>query len=370
MTTNLMDASAQWSSRPDDERFESLTALQSHVHAQRENSKGVVLSTREFKAVPVGNAHTGLSVVTARGVALPTHWSFGQLSSLAGAPAGYLRTLPSEMAADCLNYGLLKRDVEDVGMLVRRVSGSGKLDLAAATGPGYGRIWNSDIVDALVARFGDGLTGEFRIPGEFGQQVAITKANTTLYASDRDLWVFLADENNRIELPGRRADRMGSFARGFFVWNSEVGSKKFGIKTFLYDYVCCNRIVWGAEDVQEFTIRHSKSAPAKFIEQVQPALDRYASQSAKGVVAAINAARSQKLTGGLANEDAVEEFLSKRFSRSEVTGIMAAHEADEGRPVETLWDAVVGATAYARAIPWQDERVAMETKAGELMKVA
>jgi hypothetical protein len=56
------------------------------------------------------------------------------------------------------------------------------------------------VVDALVDRFGDGITGTWRVPGEFGQRVTITKENTTLFASDRDMFVFLADEENRIEL--------------------------------------------------------------------------------------------------------------------------------------------------------------------------
>ena len=41
------------------------------------------------------------------------------------------------------------------------------------------------------------------VPGEFGGRVTVTKDNTTLYASDRDMFVFLADEENRIELPNR-----------------------------------------------------------------------------------------------------------------------------------------------------------------------
>ena len=32
-------------------------------------------------------------------------------------------------------------------------------ELRAATGPAYGRIWDADIVDALVERFGDGVSG-------------------------------------------------------------------------------------------------------------------------------------------------------------------------------------------------------------------
>ncbi len=38
----------------------------------------------------------------------------------------------------------------------------------------------------------------------------VTKENTTLYASDRDFFVFLANEKNKIEVPNRRNGRAGS----------------------------------------------------------------------------------------------------------------------------------------------------------------
>ena len=46
-----------------------------------------------------------------------------------------------------------------------------------------------------------------------------------------------------------------------------------------------------------------------------------------------------------------------------------AHELEEGRPIETRWDAVVAATAVARGIEHQDERVALERRAGDLLTV-
>lgn len=378
----LSQASRQWASRPDDERFLTLYDLADHCEGQRAHSKEAIVSTRKIEARPVEGDAFGLVVVGPGGHAVaPTHWAFGQLAQRAGvrsrddarmvSAAEYLRALPGPLAADCLNYGLKAREVEDVGVLLRQ-NGEGPM-LTAVTGRGYGRVWNAQIARALANRFGDGRTGEFRVPGEFGKDVEITKRNTTLYASDRDLFVFLADERNRIEVPNRRNGQAGSLARGFFVWNSEVGSATFGVKTFLFDYVCCNRIVWGVADdsIEEFTIRHTKSAPDKWIEQVYPAIEAYANASAKGVSSAIEAARSKRLSGGLANEGAVEEFLAKRFgSRATAVKIEQAHEADEGRPIETLWDAVVGATAYARTIPYQDARVEFESKAGALLDLA
>jgi len=101
--------------------------------------------------------------------------------------------LPTPIIADCLDFNLrFTRGVEDVKLLVSGQDAD--VELRAATGPRYGRIWNKDVVDALVERFGDGVSGHWRVPGIFGRRITVDKADTTLYASDRDMFVFLADE--------------------------------------------------------------------------------------------------------------------------------------------------------------------------------
>lgn len=360
----LMQASTQWMNRPADERFTSLTDMLSASRALRDRAHARVVANRRLEAVPVdGTDHKGLAI---RGdipgdVALPTHWAFGQLAGLADAPASYLRKLPAEIASDCLNWGFQKRAVEETGLLA--YDDQPAFDLVAATGPRYGRIWNADVIDALVHRFGDGVTGRFKVPGEFGRDVEITKANTTLYAGDRDMFVFLADEKNRVEIPNRRNGQSGLLARGFFLWNSEVGSRSMGITTFLFDYACCNRIVWGAEDVKTVTIRHSSGAPDRYIEEVAPALEIMAESSTHSITAAIEAARAARV-------DDIDDFLANRFTAGQSKGIKLAFEADENRPMENLWDITTGVTAYARGIEWQDARVDLERAAGKILKLA
>lgn len=359
----LMQANRQWSSRPSDQRFTSLTELDQYVQSVKQASHAKALSSRAISLEPVQADSRALVCIGPNGGAVGvTNWSFGQLAQRANAPAGYLRTLPAPMAADCINYGLhVTRDVEDLGVLLYK--NGGPAELRAVTGPNYGRIWNATITSALVERFGDGLTGDFRVPGEFGHAVQVTKDNTTLYASDRDMFVFLADEQHRIEIPNRRDGKPGGMARGFFVWNSEVGSQTLGISTFLFDYVCCNRIVWGAQDYKEVRIRHTSGAPDRWLEDVVPAIHSYANSSASNVVKAIEDARAKRITD-------VDEFLAKRFTRSQVGAIKAAHIADEQRPIETLWDATAGVTAYARGIQYQDQRVALEREAGKILELA
>lgn len=365
----LMQASRQWATRPADQRFTSLDELVAYTSGQKEISRSKVVASRKIEARPLtideDPGRKSLVVLGPNGgPTLPTHWAFGQLAARVGAPAGYLRSLPADIAADAINYGLVRRDVEDIGCLLRK--NEGPSELSAVTGPNYGRVWNAEIALALRERFGDGITGDFTVPGEFGQKVEVTKDNTTIYASDRDMFVFLADEKHRISVPDRRHGRSGEMARGFFVWNSEVGSATLGIATFLFDYVCCNRIVWGAEGFAEIKVRHTISAPDRFVEEVAPAIESYAHKSTTSITEAIAAAKEKRL----GDKDAVADFLAKRFTKSQATAISLAHMAEEDRPIETLWDATVGATAYAKGIKYQDDRVDIERKAGKIMALA
>lgn len=360
MSNIITKASEQWASRPDDQRFTSLEDLNAFVKSQWDRSKALVVPNSKVSLAPteVGN---GLAAIGPGGspVAL-TNWSFGQLAARVNAPAGYLRTLPAPVAADCFNASLRTKRIEDMGVLLGRDE-TGVTSLRAVTGPNYGRVWNGQITQALLDRFGD---SDFTVPGIFGKPLeTVTKRDTTLYASDRDMFVFLADEKNRIEMPNRRNGETGTLARGFFVWNSEVGSTTLGVATFLFDYVCANRIVWGAKEYAEIKLRHTVSAPERFIEEVRPALQRYVDSSTASIDKALADARSAKI-------DDVTSFLASRFTKSQVVAIQDAHMLDEGRPIETLWDAATGVTAYARDITYANDRVDLEREAGRILDLA
>jgi hypothetical protein len=356
--------------RPADERFTDLPSMKAMMDASRENSVENVVPNRRVQFAPhPDNPVKGLTIEGSNGFIDPTHFSFGQLASLVSAPAGYLRSLPAPLAADALNYGMkFNRDVQDIGMLRTRAAdenGRDHVQLRAATGPNYGRVWNNDIIGMLMDKVGDGRTGDFRVPGEFGKEVAVTKDNTTLYGSDRDMFVFLADETNRIEMPNRRNGKPGTLARGFFVWNSEVGSQSLGAAFFLFDYACSNRIVWGAEGFKEIRLRHTAGAPDRWMENIVPVLKDYADSAAAPIEQTIQIAQSKRV------DDDLTKFLKERkFTMSQIRGAEEAHMREESRPIETLWDAVTGVTAYAKSIKNQDDRVSVERSAGKLLDLA
>ena len=85
---------------------------------------------------------------------------------------------------------------------------------------------------------------------------------------------------------------------------------------------------------------------------------------AASLMAAIEAAQKKRV-------DDIDTFLkNRRFNNAQIVNIKAAHLADEGRPMETLWDITTGITAMARNLPHQDSRIEWEREAGEIMDLA
>ena len=367
--------SSEWFSRPDDERYLSLTELHAAVRGRAERATARTVETKALRVeASRDNAERLTLVVPGRDEPVaPTHWSYGQLCSLVGAPAGYMRQLPAPLAGINLQHGLLSHRAELVKTLE---ADDGRIELRAVTGPDYGRIWDHELVEAVMRIAGNG-TGDTRwkVPGLLDWStmthnpfVEVTKDTTTLYASDRDVFLFLVDDAHPIEagrLPNGDPDL---YFRGFYCWNSEVGSKTLGIASFYLRAVCMNRNIWGAEGFEEISIRHSKFAGRRFAHQATPALERFADSSPAAFVAGVRAA--QETIVARKDEDR-ETFLRKRgFSRPETEKIIATVLEEEGRPPESIFDFVQGITALARDKPHQDARLELEGKAAKLLASA
>ena len=364
--------SSEWFSRPADERYLSLSALYDDVHRRTERSRTRVVESALIHVEANRSDPERLSLIlpgTDISIA-PTHWSFGQLASLVGAPVAYLRQLPAALTGINLQYGLSSNRAEQIKTLEIE---NGRTELRAVTGTDYGRIYDHELVEAVQRIAGNG-TGDTRwkVPGVldwstgiYNPRVDITKDTTTLYASDRDVFLFLVDDLNPIEA-GRLPDGSPDlYFRGFYCWNSEVGAKTLGMASFYLRAVCQNRNLWGVEDFEEITIRHSKYAANRFAHEAAPALMKFANSSALPFVNGIKAARERIVAR--TDEDR-SDFLRKRgFSKAETGKIIETVLAEEGRPPQSIFDFVQGITAVARDKPHQDARLDMEAKAKKLL---
>jgi len=363
---------SEWYSRPDDERYFSLTAL---YDAVRRRADGGTVRTVESRALRVeagrdDSEHLSLILPGQAAPVAPTHWSFGQLCGLVGAPSSYLRQLPAPVAGINLQYGLATHRSEPVKTME---TGTGRVELRAVTGPDYGRIWDHDLVGAVMRFAGNGTSDtRWKVPGVLdwatmthNPYVDVTKDTTTLYASDRDVFLFLVDDTHPIEA-GKLADGSPDlFFRGFYCWNSEVGSKTLGLASFYLRAVCMNRNLWGVEGFEEITIRHSKFAAQRFAREAAPALTRFAGSSPLPFVQGIPAARARIVAR---TDEERQEFLKQRgFSKGETAKIIQTVLNEEGRPPESLFDFVQGIAALARGRAHQDTRLELEGQARKLL---
>ena len=258
--TVLTRASREWWRRPDDERYLTLDHLYASTRARADASEARTVLNTSLVAHGAAEARGELYLEhDDLGVLDPTHWSLGQLATISRTPAKWIRDIAPvptgpAMAAHAINLGL-RHLVDRAKVQVMKFPTSPGLPtgkLRCIVGPDYGRIYDHEVVRAVMDANED---GRWHVPAA-SYQTKNPKRATTLYASDRDVFIFLVDERNPVSIHVDGTVRQ--LFRGFMVWNSEVGHHKFGFMTFLYDYVCDNRMVWGAREVKEISIKHTE----------------------------------------------------------------------------------------------------------------
>lgn len=376
ITQTLEHASKQWRDRPADQRFPSIAALADHTRRMRAASSEVDVDMTRVRV----EARDGEVVVVGPngGGAFPTHHSFGQLCSRAGAPAGYLRTLPAEIAASAVSHGLARAEEEgrESKLLMRRSEG-GVRELHAATSTKYARIWNAEIAERLVdlqaAQPWWTFPTAFRHAGE--ARKAGDKELPVAFASDSDMFTFLCDYEHGVEVTQADGSRH-TLARGFTISNSEVGAGRLEAKFFLFDYVCSNVLIWGARVVSEIDLVHTGRARDRFaggFYRLSVDLERHALSSDRSDAEAV--ARAQRILVGDTKKEVLGNLYGSFGKRGLGKGtIEAAYTVVEETPrygdPRSVWGMVNGLTEVSQRAKHADERRKIDEIAGDLMSRA
>jgi len=357
--TTLTRANSEWSKRAPDERFSSLADIHKAAQSYR---TGAMVAEIKANALRVAADGSDLMLVGPSGKkADMTNWSFGQVSQIAKAPAAYLRQLPATIAADCINDGLANSDDDrTLNMLVNQRS-KGQLQARAITSDKYARIWNTDLTSRLI---------ELEQRGPWQPAPAAFDGSRGLYLGDRDMFAFLVDNERRIFEKGPG----GGLSRGFFVWNSEVGAASFGISTFLYEYVCGNHRVWGAQDVSEMRVIHiGKEQGSKAFTTMQVELKKYAETTSADDEAKVLAARKYQIAATKDELlDAVFQLKAPGLGRAIAAQAyeLAEKRVDWYGSPRTAWGFAGGVTEIARDMPNADDRHQLNLAAGKVMAMA
>src|SRR6185503_11049168 len=241
-------AHREWASRPPDERYASVHALYETARARRQQLEERTIETGEFRTEAVDD---DLAFRESSGrTATLTHWSFGQLATIAGGPPNYLRSLPASIASNAINYGLSRIERAQHQLFV---ADAAPWTVHAITSPRYARVHHDElagrVLDLMAQHsswhlplgYKDGVVGAERVP-------------SGAYLGDRDMFLFLVDGNRDLDDP-TDASHAGLF-RGFILRNSDVGAAALTLDVFLYRAVCGNHVVWGFRHIAGLRRRH------------------------------------------------------------------------------------------------------------------
>jgi hypothetical protein len=381
MESTLTEASREWSTRPNDQRFATLQEMFLATWFAADASKTYDLAQNRL-SVEV-NTTGGLELASPAGPMKFSHWSFGQLCQRIGAPANWIRTLEPELAAQNLNAGLKRTGIGDDAQMYYRHTATGSNKLLALTSQKYGRIFNHDVIKTVMDLPGEWVSplsmpkpGEPTRPAteedlkygtnlQVGEPVSLKRA---LYASDKDMFIFLVDPNRRLD-----DGTDGGLSRGFFVSNSEVGDATFEITKFLYRYVCRNNIVWGAQQVERVSVKHiGRGAKDRAFGHLAVELKAYAESSAAADEARIKSAKNLSLGNNLEEVQLLIYNNKKITSKKNVAAayeLATIYEKEDGNP-NVAWGLANGLTRLSQQTPFTDERVALDKAAGEVLALA
>jgi hypothetical protein len=376
--------SHQWATRPASERFWTIQDLRDQCIARFEESLSIaagndVICVEQFDHDD--NLESDLALVLGPHIARFTHWSFGQLANRLGAPAWYLRTLPSRKTAELLNFELQRRR-EGKGLLWIQEGLMNRL--LAITSDKYCRIPSHSVCDVLLS-----LPSEWQVPpgrpttndprtraateddvlsGEnMGLSIEIGDliAPAGVYGDDRSMFVFMVNQERAIEISPRE-----TLYRGFYIQNSEVGASSLTITAFDYQTCCGNHIIWGCRNVREFRIRHvgeRETLEGKFMNafaSIHHFIDADTTAEREMVVAA-----RKKILGS--NKEEVASLLQEKkilsLRQAGAAYDLAEAFADIHGAPNTVWGMVSGVTRLSQLSPFADAREELDRTVGRLL---
>lgn len=365
---NIYKLHHQWYSRPKDERYVDMPSLYNACKAHADASFAENIQHGMLNAVPLepDKLDSDIRILLGGtrhdfGELKPTNWSFQQLCTSLHVPTNWAKNWScTQLVVDAINFNA-KVLLPNVGAKV--LSGeNGETTLRAVTGPDYGRFWDYQYV-SLIKRIVDSSPYQFDVPSD----TLNDPRQTTLYASDRDVFGFLCNEDHYVTVKDKFGkDRM--LKRGFIFWNSEVGKTSAGFMGFLFDYLCQNRIIWDAHGIFKLAFRHTKYGPERISNELPLMLKQYISASPEQEQRALNAATEFKI--GSKESEARKWLQNRAFTAKETTNIIEEGKRTRGGEFpDTIWEAVAAGTSYAKSINHTDVRVDFEKKVSKLLTI-
>lgn len=374
-TRPMAGAMAAWARRPNDVVFDNINDLVNHTEAIKDRSFIKEAAVEHLSVRARGNSLTPgadpLILVRPEVPGTPAdrrlpdatlnNLSFNQLCGMIGARAGEYRKLPAVIAQIPLAYLAERAARQDAKILYERDPiEENRVTCRALNSASYGRIWNYELAKAVQNYIDPDV---WAVP----EATAFHLKTGFITTNDRKAFIFMVDEKHPIQVPG--SDK--PMYRGFYAWNSEVGDGAAGIAEFLYFQACANRLITGLSEFKELYIRHTSGAPDRWLREAAPKLEEYVNSSPQGIVQKLESAK--KLNAAKDEKGALEWLRAKGFTQTaaketvELARDTVSSGADANVSPFSFFNLMMGATARARNVANNDEKVDLERLAGKLV---
>lgn len=349
---STIDTMAKHATRPADETHWDWQSAESRALREEQSSVtwDVVLEPDAVAVTPDG-------VITLDGIHVG-YDGFGAVCDAAGAPRGYLANLPVDTAVACLKHGLAGRDP------LAKVAYSIDGDMLALTSQRYSRegsVSNLGLVQALhnMAETHDlSAASHFRTASASGTG----RSHPLGYLGLGTMAFCLVDYNRPVTFNKRE------LLRGIICENNMLGSGAARVTTFLFDYVCANFLIWGAEILSEQRVAHIGNASARYRAILDatgaslslPATSMVETLRSSERILGVDRAAVQQAIYALRNPLLGKKLVGQAYDRAEQSG-------GYGDP-RSAWGIVGGLTELSQEVcTHAADRLALDRAAGSLL---
>ena len=354
-------AHKQLVSRPPDECYPDFPALLAYLR-KRENESGELAVWKDrFGVRPYDH---GLALLHGDQDFAFNDWSFKQMCALSGAEAEFINRLDPQTASDALNQ-TREWYKDDEGRLLFQDTG-GSLPVARAIySKGYARVPDLAVAE-LVQREATGFVPAGEVAGRHVGMPPVRPEASGLYASSRDMFLFLADEDNAVEWRPDNGGQGAAFYRFLIVGNSETTARKLCYIMGLMEGVCGNHLIWGAEETVVVERRHIGD-PGRIMEALRLAIE--ALRDRRTIHEDLRVLEAARTTDFAPDQDKAVEVLFPRYvtkaiaARAVESAIMDFHAS---LPL-SVWNVVRGLTRVSQSIPYEDQRLEVDKAAGRIL---
>ena len=384
---HMHEASAQWASRPNEERYWNFPDAISASEAFRNRLTLRDASPEEFEIINYGNV-PALRNMRKNSVAKLSPLAVDQICRLTKSPANYIRTLPGNIAADCLRHGWEANRGSDAIRLQVMDAGTDNRTIRAITSPSHDYLANSLLLQAFGRLVEEGKgwkipparwNGDDKVSKRTAKEADVLKHAGTgmspkvgdeicasgLYVSDRDCFSIIVDDTQSM-------DEEGGMYRFMMGGNSEVACGPLEFWSGRMRGICGNHILWNVADVINIRAIHKGDNATRNLSRMSAEVSRRNwRDDRKEFAAAIAAARVCQIAKNKEELIALlfgRKILSKRDA--EVAWDVNSDLASIDGPTGSAWGIVNAITRMSQYSRFHADRLEMDEAGGKVMEMA